>query len=180
MTFAIVLMISLPVILGLFLLTGRRFRRTGQIGRGYGTAPRQETPGVPGATMDFSEYPCDHDKSSSPSIVEVHGMKVGVEVAEICSGCIEKFLNRYSTRCASCNGPILPGMPVGQAWTGAKHPHTHMSFDCTESGGLYCGRWGQGRLITLHELEPDTFAPGTSHVMAHVLKTGKPYGGSIN
>mgnify|MGYP001560526627 FL=1 len=154
--------------------------RSGRLGRrGYSTEDRKESGGS-GAITDFSEYPCGHEKPSGPSTVEVHGVKIGVEVAEICPACIEKYLNRYSTRCASCNGPILPGMPVGQAWKGAPYPHTHMAFDCTESGGLYCGRWGKGRLITLHELKPDEFPPGTPSVMAHVFKTGKPYGGNID
>ncbi|HTK04824.1 MAG TPA: hypothetical protein VL500_04520 [Candidatus Eisenbacteria bacterium] len=149
--------------------------RSGKIGRrSYSNEDRPEAPGPAGSLPDFSGYPCGHEKPDGPSIVEVYGVKIAVEAATVCPDCIEEYLNRYSTRCASCRQPILPGMPVGQAWKGSPFPHTHMTMECTESGGLYCGRWGQGRLVTLHELEPDKFPPGTPNVVAHVYKTGKP------
>jgi hypothetical protein len=158
---------ALALLLGLF--------ARGKLGRrSYSAEDRAESPTPAGQEPDFSGYPCGHDKPDGPSIVEVYGVKIAVEAAPVCPDCVEEYLNRYSTRCASCRQPILPGMPVGQAWKGSPFPHTHMTFECTESGGLYCGRWGQGRLVTLHELDPAQFPPGTPNVMTHVYRSGKP------
>ena len=169
------LWIPLALLAGLGLVAILALMRAGKLGRrGYSANDRSE-PSPPSALEpDFSGHPCGHDKPDGPSIVEVMGVKVAIEAAPICPDCIEEYLNRHSTRCASCRQPILPGMPVGQAWDGAPFPHTHMAFDCTESGGLYCGRWGQGKLITLHQLDPAQFPPGTPNLMTHVMRTGKP------
>ncbi len=81
----------------------------------------------------------------------------------------EQGLNTF---CASCKRLITPGMPVGQAWSGAPYPFTHMTFECCESGGLYCGQWGEGRLRTLHEIDPENYPEGTATVVGHILNTG--------
>ncbi|MEY4744972.1 MAG: hypothetical protein RL272_917 [Candidatus Parcubacteria bacterium] len=129
-----------------------------------------------GEIFDFSDIRCGHPLPSAAATVTVFGTPVGTlgPDAPICAACMQTWLERHSTRCASCGGPICPGMPVGQAWVGAPYQHTHMNFDCTESGGLWCGRWGRGRLVTLHEIDPEKYAPGTANAMAHVLRTGKP------
>jgi hypothetical protein len=140
-------------------------------GAGYSTEARQET-GGPGAEPDFSEFPCPHERSKRPIMVRVRGCDIACPEPPLCAECLTAYLEKYSQTCASCSGPILPGMPVGQAWGGAKHPFTHLMDGCCESGGLYCGRWGQGRLVTLHELNPEKYPPGTVTVMAHAFKTG--------
>lgn len=76
------------------------------------------------------------------------------------------------TYCAACGRPIFPGMPVGQAWEEAQFPYTHLTFECCDAGALYCGRWGEGRLITLHELDPKKYPPDTTSLADHALKTG--------
>ena len=152
----------------------RRLTRRGD----YSFEDRPES-GASGGTesvFDFSDIRCTHPPLTEQAVISVRGTEVGVlrPGSPICAECMSAWLDRHGTTCATCDGPICPGMPVGQAWNGAPHPHTHMNFECTESGGLWCGRWGKGRLITLHEIDPATYGPGTASAMAHVLKTGKP------
>jgi hypothetical protein len=182
------LLLGLLVVLGLFVVCvvlpplwfrrrDRRARRRGE-GENYASDRREESPTRHPRAPDFSAHPCGrnepHDKPSWPRQITVRGKSIGVAAADVCPNCLEAFFAAHATTCAACDGPILPGMPVGQAWVGAPHPFTHLDFECTASGGLYCGVWGQGRLITLHELEPDTYPPGTPNVMAHVMATGQP------
>ena len=86
---------------------------------------------------------------------------------------ISTYKPGYATTCASCKQPIYPGTPVGQAWMGAPHPFTHLTFECCESGGLYCGVWGGGRLKTLHEIHPEKYPEGTANVTQHILTSGR-------
>ena len=147
-------------------------RRRGAF-RGYATASVREHAGATGAEPDFSEFPCGHDRvGDADRPPKVFGIDVFVRHEKLCSRCLEAYLNTYATRCAACGDPILPGEPVGQAWVGAPHPHTHLTFDCSETGGLYCGRWGQGRLITLHEIAPEKYPEGTTTVMSHAFRSG--------
>lgn len=123
--------------------------------------------------VEIEKIVCEHDK---PAEIEVTVLGVVCNIPEppMCASCAERYLNQACTLCASCGNPIFPGNPVGQAWQGAPHPYTHLTFDCCATGALYCGRWGEGKLITLHELEPDKYPDGSSSVMNVVLETGKP------
>lgn len=161
------------ILVGFFIafLFVRSAWRSGRVNRGYTTAQRKET-GGPGAEPDLSEFPCDHPRQAPGYVVKVFGTPVRVGEPPVCKDCFEAYLNKYSTYCAVCDLPILPGMHVGQAWSGSKHPLTHLDTGCCKSGGLYCGKWGQGRLITLHELKPNKYPPGTTTVMSHVFKSG--------
>lgn len=117
---------------------------------------------------------CTHERANPNRIVvAVFGVTCDFVNAPMCAACTEPYLNEMSTRCAVCKKPIFPGSPVGAAWEGAFHPFTHLTFDCCESAGLYCGRWGEGRFISLHELDPEKYPEGTSTVVDHVLKTGE-------
>lgn len=117
---------------------------------------------------------CEHPKSEKPTVIVVRGQKIECgPSAEICPQCTEAWLEKASTTCAKCGGPIVPGAAVGQAWIGAKYPYTHLTFDCCDTGAYYCGVWGSGRLITLHELDPEKYPPGTGSVLSHAAKTGK-------
>ncbi len=147
-------------------------RRNGVLPRSYSARPRTEI-ASPVATFDFGEFPCGHDRRGEPATVAVRGTVVAARHERLCAACLSAWLERYSTTCASCGGPILPGEPVGQAWVGARHPHTHLTTDCCETGGLYCGRWGQGRLVTLHELEPEAYPAGTPSVVAGIFAGGR-------
>jgi hypothetical protein len=122
--------------------------------------------------QDIPMPECDHPKATEPTVITVKGEKIKYDLgAKICPRCAEDWLSQASTVCAKCNGIIVPGMPVGQAWIGAKHPYTHFISDCCEVGALYCGLWGAGRLVTLHELNPERYPTGTGSVLSHVAKT---------
>jgi hypothetical protein len=143
--------------------------------RRYAAASREEPPAEKAERFDFSEFPCGHDWVRGEVTVIVRGLEVGLtDKIPVCPDCFRSWLEKYATGCASCDNPILPGMPVGQGWVGAKHPYTHLTMGCCDSGGLYCGMWGQGRLITLHELDPEKFPKGSSNAMDAVMKSGKP------
>ena len=105
---------------------------------------------------------CAHGKTDHPLVVTVLGIKCELERSPMCPACTEQYFNKFSILCASCHQPIFPGTPVGVAWVGAPHPFTHLTFDCCESGGLFCGRWGEGRLLTLHEIDPEHFPADTA------------------
>ena len=70
----------------------------------------------------------------------------------MCLECTEKYFNAYSTVCALCKKPILPGMDVARAWEGAFYSLTHATVECCGNEDLVCGRLGEGRLMTLSEL----------------------------
>lgn len=118
------------------------------------------------------KFVCEHGATERNLKVTVLGVECEFPRSPMCPSCTGEYLNKFSTLCASCERPILPGTPVGQAWNGAPHPCTHLAFECCDSGGLYCGRWGEGRLITLHELNPDKYPEGTTTVLAHTFNTG--------
>jgi hypothetical protein len=135
----------------------------------YSPAPIQEHRG--GQDVAFH---CLHEKPTGRMTVTVFGLELNFKGSDLCQQCAEVFLNQNSTVCASCGRPILPGMEVGQAWRGAPHPYTHLLDRCCGSGALFCGMWGNGRLITLHELYPEKFPPGTATVMSAVVVSGHP------
>lgn len=176
MTYVVVC--ALLAVLVLFTLAPILFRRARSSDlrlRRYAAVSREESPTTAKDPYDFSEFPCGHDRPKGDATVKVFGREVGItDKVPLCPPCFETWLNKYATRCASCEEPILPGMPVGQGWIGAKHPYTHMNMECCASGGLFCGMWGQGKLITLHELDPEKYPPGSGNAMDAVMKSGKP------
>lgn len=97
-----------------------------------------------------------------------------------CGCCLEAFrehLEAICTVCASCGELIYPGDPVGQAWDGAPHPYTHLTFECCETAAFYCGVWGKGELVSLHELDPDKYPEGTKNIL-HLSLMDMEKGGS--
>jgi len=125
------------------------------------------TPIVPAAPGGVKE--CPHEKEPGSFDVVVQGKVVSLSRSPMCKECTQAHLNAMSTTCATCGEPICPGMAVAKSWVGAKHPHTHMYFDCTDSGIMYCGIWGDGRLITLSELEPDKYPAGDISIVDALL-----------
>lgn len=117
-------------------------------------------------------FGCGH-KGHLPFKVTVQGVKCELSEATLCKACAEPYLNKACTLCASCGRPIFPGEPVGVAWDGATHPYTHLTFKCCASGGLYCGRWGEGRLVSLHDIDPERYPTGTGSIVGMVFSTGK-------
>ncbi len=116
---------------------------------------------------------CSHGGTSDRITMTILGSTCTLVGSPMCPACTETYLNMYSTICARCREPILPGTPVGRSSTGARYPFLHLRFDCCQTGALYCGMWGEGCLISLHELKPDTYPEGTLSVLDHTLRTGK-------
>lgn len=91
---------------------------------------------------------CTHwSEPRSNLTVTVLGREVKLNTAPYCAACTTEYLNRYATNCGACPEPILPGEPVGVSFVGAPHPYTHLTTTCCASGALFCGHWGEGRLI---------------------------------
>ncbi len=118
-------------------------------------------------------FTCSHGAAKRPFKVLVFGAEIMLDKAPMCEACAGEYLNRYATLCGSCEKVIFPGEPVGQAYIGAPYPLTHLTMECCPSGALYCGKWGEGRLITLHELDPEQFPEGAASAMSHVMSTGR-------
>ena len=92
-------------------------------------------------------------KINLPLHITVLGQDVTLDESEMCEKCATEFLNTNSTLCAVCEGVILPGENVGRAPIDSKHEFVHLTQECTEYGSQYCGVWGEGRLITIQELQ---------------------------
>lgn len=88
---------------------------------------------------------CHRRKSPTNFKVMVSGVEYDL-YSTYCPECTTDFLNKYSTICAVCGRPILPGEGVARSTIGASQPFIHLTFDCCPSGGLYCGHWGKGKL----------------------------------
>lgn len=130
-------------------------------------------------TFEEMKKLCTKGAVEGAFVIEVLGVSKRMRNTPLCEGCSKIFLNAFSVLCAQCKTPIFPGEPVGQSWVGAETPVTHMYWDCTATGALYCGKWGEGRLITLGELNPFQFGKGAPSIAAHVLKTGRSFSGKI-
>ncbi len=144
-------------------------RKRGWLAKQYSQQPTSQSDGA-GSSEKFV---CIHGKTEYNLKVTVLGVECEFEKLPMCPSCTEQYLNKFSTLCASCKRPIFPGTPVGQAWRGAPHPFTHLTFGCCASGALHCGRWDEGRLITLHELNPEKYPAGTLSVVGHAFNTGR-------
>ncbi len=116
---------------------------------------------------------CPHGAAKHRFTVLVFGMERSVDKSPMCEFCTGEYLNRYATLCGECERIIFPGDSVAQACMGASHPYTHLTTECCPSGALWCGTWGEGRLITLHEIDPEEFPHGTGSAMGHVMASGK-------
>jgi hypothetical protein len=117
---------------------------------------------------------CTHGAVTTLTTIKVLGHDLEFAEMPMCVACSTDYLNKVSTLCGVCEEPIIPGMRVGIAHDGAKHPYTHLNMGCCVSGALFCGAWGEGRLVSLHELNPEQFPDDTSCVAEHALKTGGP------
>jgi hypothetical protein len=145
-----------------------RFRKRDEPAKRYSYQMSRQGDGA----SPTEKFTCTHGKTRHNLKVTVLGVECEFSNSPMCSSCTEQYLNRFSTLCASCERPIFPGTPVGQAWSGAPRPFTHLTSECCESGALYCGRWDEGHLITLHELSPAKYPAGTPSVVGHAFNTG--------
>jgi hypothetical protein len=119
---------------------------------------------------------CAHPKTTQKFDVVIFGKKIeGFKSDHYCPECLQKHLNAVSTVCAKCREPIIPGTRVARAWSGAPYPYTCLGWDCCESGALYVGIWGEGKLITLHDLDPKKYPiPGEMSPMDLLLASPHP------
>lgn len=144
------------------------FRKRGWLAKQSGYQPTSQTD----SASPTEKFTCTHGNTKHNLKVTVLGVECEFWESPMCPTCTEQYLNKFSTLCASCKRPIFPETPVGQAWHGAPHPFTHLTFRCCDTGALYCGRWDEGRLIMLHELNPEKYPAGTSSVLGRAFKTG--------
>lgn len=93
-----------------------------------------------------SGFSCPHTNTKSKVKITVFGKEIDVGTP-FCQECTQAYMNRYATVCAQCGDAILVGEPVGAAH-GAKYnyPYVHLTYQCTFSGGQFCGHWGEGKL----------------------------------
>ena len=117
------------------------------------------------------ELSCPHGGTEHGLRVTVLGVKCTLTRSPMCLYCTETYLNRYSTLCASCGRPIFPGTAVGRAWINTPYLYTHLTLECCETAAFYCGRWEEGWLKTLHELNPEKYPEGTASVLDHAANT---------
>lgn len=120
---------------------------------------------------------CPHGPATGVVTVLILGELCEFDSPPMCKECTEKYLNKYATTCIACKMPILPGDPVGDP-SGALTPigskFAHLADGCCDTGGFYCGNWGEGRLVRLHEIDPKQFPEGTTTVMALAFTSGEP------
>ncbi|MBU0624975.1 hypothetical protein KKF05_01390 [Patescibacteria group bacterium] len=124
---------------------------------------RRELVGQPGATPDFSDFKCQHQRQpgSFTRVVLNQIIKVRLPASvPLCRDCFIAYLIRYATSCTVCNGHILPGDPVAEIPIANQLCLAHRTKHCARYVDRYCGIWGQGRLISLHELMPDIIPAG--------------------
>lgn len=135
----------------------RLFRKDSQKNRSY-KMYRQDPSHRPWDKGD-EKIVCTHGKMKGKFHLNVLGVSCEIKITKkwFCPSCLHKYLNKYSTLCASCGRPIFPGEPVGVAWKEAFHPYTHLTFKCCYTGEMLCGRWGEGMLVTLYELCPEEY-----------------------
>jgi hypothetical protein len=100
-----------------------------------------------------------------------HNIFLPIEM-EMCSDCFEKWLNLNSITCPSCDKPILPGSKVADISPEgtSEITLTHVEENCCGDPSLYCGIWGPGQLVTLHDLFPNLIPPGT-HTMKEFFRS---------
>lgn len=114
---------------------------------------------------------CSHPRPEGPVKVTVLGVELEFESVPMCLPCAEQYLNQHSIRCVACQEPITPGTPVCD---GAYRKDGHIAYvhvNCAGTLAGYCGVWGEGRRITLHELKPEKYPEGTFSVVSHVVVT---------
>jgi hypothetical protein len=95
-----------------------------------------------------SGFQCPHKHKEGKIInITVFGKKVKIG-SPFCESCTVEYMNKYSTICAECGQAIMVGEPVGVACENAEYPYpyVHLTFECTFSGGQFCGHWGEGKL----------------------------------
>ena len=108
--------------------------------------------------------PCPHAHLPRAVAFEVYGLIIKTGEIPRCPACSQALLEALFERCAECGKGIAINSFVCISWIGAERPYTHT--ECAEDQSLICGRWGQGRLIPLDQLELEIdVSPGTVTLM---------------
>ncbi|MFC1638786.1 hypothetical protein ACFL26_00765 [Patescibacteria group bacterium] len=136
----------------------------------FDVSRRREMKGAPGGNVDLSAS-CGHPAYPGTVTCKAFGRSVELEVPptlKLCHDCFVKWLERYGRVCDVCGGIIMPGEEVAQPTV---HPGSdcfvHAHPFCCPNPLLICGRWGMGRLVSLHEIDPKLFEPGTMTLADH-------------
>lgn len=126
---------------------------------------RKDQTGLPGARPDFSEIECGHPSENKTAQATILGQKIRVTLppsVPLCFNCFVRWLNLHSVKCEKCGQVILPGEKVSEIHDSSGHKLiVHHNVDCAQNSANWCGIWGQGRLVSLHELYPGIFPKGT-------------------
>ena len=101
---------------------------------------------------------CPHEKVSGPFTITVGGENFTRTSRDRCPACEQTFAEQYATTCAACRKPIIPDTLVGTSGQ-PDCPFVH-NDGCLTNPMDYCGMWGAGKLLTLHDLNPK-FPPGS-------------------
>lgn len=109
---------------------------------------------------------CPHEKVAGVFTVEVRGVAFPRVSSDRCPACAQQFAEQYSTTCASCAQPILPGTLVARSGRNDV-PFVHNNDSCRSDPLQYCGMWGEGELIDLHAMKPEKYPPGTRSLHDH-------------
>lgn len=97
---------------------------------------------------------CSHGSERGSYTIFVLGVEVELKDTYMCAACTQDYLNKYSTVCHGCQEPIFPGQRVCVAPEGSQTPFVHFRVECGGIGAMYCGKWGEGKLVTLEKLYP--------------------------
>lgn len=93
---------------------------------------------------------CGSPVINSPTSLTVLEHTVKLDRSPFCFVCTAAYMNRHSTVCNTCREPICVGQQVAQAAAGSEFPYTHHTSPCSLYAGLWCGTWGEGKLIGLN------------------------------
>lgn len=97
---------------------------------------------------------CGRPAISSRTRVVIRGETFTFTQSRLCKTCTQQYMEEFSTTCGSCGETILVGDPVGAAPDDAPFPYTHLCSDCSPFPGLFCGHWGEGKLVPLSKEKP--------------------------
>lgn len=114
---------------------------------------------------------CGHERARRSFKILVRHTIITVDRTPYCPACTCNYLERFSTLCAVCLQPILPGESVARGPSTATHPYTHIGKRCCDSLALHCGTWNEGALSPKGERVGKHVV--AIHVRGHALNTGQ-------
>jgi hypothetical protein len=103
---------------------------------------------------------CSHPRYKYPRVIMLYVERVAVgDDIPACSECVSAFLLEHGIACAACKKLLFPGddVAIAEAGSAVQTAYEHLRLGCCDDVSRYCGVWGKGRLISLHELYPGAF-----------------------